>query len=59
MMTIEQCQVDKTELNISELGDKQSAYFNYILHAINLGIIENKSKHCKTVLYNPQVLCTK
>jgi len=58
-MTTEECQVDKIDLNINELGDKQFAYFIFISHAINLGIIVNKRKHCKTVFNNPQVLCTK
>jgi len=52
-MTTEEYQVDKTDLNISELGDKQITYFNFISHAINLGIIVDKCKHCKTVFNNP------
>jgi len=52
-MTTEVCQVDKSDLNISKLGNKQFAYFNLISHAINIGIIVNNCKHCKTVLYHP------
>jgi len=57
-MTTEEYQVDKIDLNISELGDKQFAYFNFISRAINFDIIVNKCKHCETVFNNPQVLCT-
>jgi hypothetical protein len=50
-MTIKGVPIDKTDLNISELhailGDKQFAYCNFNLHAINFGIIVNTFKHCK------------